>query len=54
MPCPHSPQAGRVILHSSDAHYLGDILEAEETVTLKEPSVEAFLAFLREPQKSNA
>ena len=50
LPCPHSPQAGRTILHSSDAHYLGDILEAEETVTLKERSVEAFLEYLRVPQ----
>ena len=36
----------RIILHSSDAHYLGDILEAEETVTLEERSVEAFLDYL--------
>ncbi len=54
LPCPHSPQAGRVILHSSDAHYLGDILEAEETVTLRERSVDAFLDYLRKPQESNA
>ena len=49
LPCAHGPQAGRVVLHSSDAHYLGDIYEAEEQVTLKERSVAAFLDYLREP-----
>ena len=47
LPCAHSPQAGKVVLHSSDAHYLGDILEAEETVELPERSVAAFLDYLR-------
>ena len=47
LPCAHSPQAGRVVLHSSDAHYLGDILEAQETVSLPERSVAAFLDYLR-------
>ena len=47
LPCPHSPQEGRVVLHSSDAHYLGDILEAEITTELEEPTVEAFLEMLR-------
>ncbi len=49
LPCPHTPQAGKVVLHSSDAHYLGDISEAEVSVTLEEPSVEAFLSYLRTP-----
>ena len=31
LPCAHTPQAGKVILHSSDAHNLGDILEPEIT-----------------------
>ena len=47
LPCPHTPQVGRVVLHSSDAHYLGDILEATETIELEERSVEAFLDKLR-------
>ena len=47
LPCAHSPQAGKVVLHSSDAHYLGDILEPEVTIELEECSVEAFLAKLR-------
>ena len=47
LPCAHTPQVGKVVLHSSDAHYLGDIMEAEETIELEEPSVEAFLELLR-------
>ncbi len=47
LPCPHTPQEGRVVLHSSDAHYLGDILEARETVDLPERSPAAFLEYLR-------
>ena len=47
LPCAHTPQEGRVVLHSSDAHYLGDIMEAEESVDLPEPTVAAFLDYLR-------
>ena len=47
LPCPHTPQVGKVILHSSDAHYLGDILEPEITTTLYEPTSKAFLELLR-------
>lgn len=47
LPCAHTPQEGRVVLHSSDAHYLGDIMEAEETITLPERSVVAFLDYLK-------
>ena len=46
LPCSHSAQAGRVVLHSSDAHYLGDILEAEVTIPLREKTVGAFLDYL--------
>ena len=52
LPCSHSAQAGRVVLHSSDAHYLGDILEAEVTLPLPERSVQAFLEYLRHPVKA--
>ena len=47
LPCAHTPQAGKVILHSSDAHNLGDILEPEITTSLPEPSAGAFLEMLR-------
>ena len=47
LPCPHTPQAGRVVLHSSDAHYLGDILEPEETFELPDRSAGSFLDALR-------
>ena len=49
LPCSHSAQAGRVVLHSSDAHYLGDILEPEVTIPLRDRSVDAFLDYLRNP-----
>ena len=48
LPCAHAPQAGKVVLHSSDAHYLGDIYEADITVRLEEPTVDAFLRYLRQ------
>ena len=51
LPCPHTPQQGRVVLHSSDAHYLGDILEAEIQTTMEEASVGAFLDMLRAGRK---
>ena len=47
LPCPHGPQQGRYVTHSSDAHYLGDILEPEVTMELEERSVAAFLDRLR-------
>ncbi len=47
LPCPHTPQVGKVVLHSSDAHYLGDILEPEVTVSIPELSSGAFLEMLR-------
>ncbi len=47
LPCAHTPQEGRVVLHSSDAHYLGDILEADVDIELEERSVAAFLEHLR-------
>ena len=48
LPCAHTPQEGRVVLHSSDAHYLGDIMEADVTIDLPERSVPAFLDYLRQ------
>ena len=46
LPCPAAAQAGRIVLHSSDAHYLGDIAEPEETVELEENTTAAFLRYL--------
>ncbi len=46
LPCAHTPQAGRRVLHSSDAHRLGDILEAEVSVQMSERSVIGFLQYL--------
>lgn len=48
LPCAHTPQAGRRVLHSSDAHRLGDILEAEVSVSLPEKSIAGFLRYLSE------
>ncbi len=53
LPCAHTPQEGRVVLHSSDAHYLGDIMEADVTMDLPERSVEAFLDHLRRGKPGN-
>ena len=50
LPCDPAVQAGRIVLHSSDAHYLGDILEPEITIHLPERSVAAFLDYLRHPE----
>ncbi len=47
LPCAHTPQEGCVVLHSSDAHYLGDIMEADVSIDLPERSVGAFLEYLR-------
>ena len=54
LPCAHTPQAGKVVLHSSDAHYLGDILEAEISMELPERSVAAFLEMLRQGRPDGA
>ena len=48
LPCDPVVQAGKLILHSSDAHYLGDMLEPEVTLRLEEPTVAAFLERLRQ------
>ena len=47
LPCPPEEQNARAVLHSSDAHYLGDILEAEVTVRIREKTPESFLDMLR-------
>jgi len=51
LPCPMDALEGRHTLHSSDAHYLGDILERESMLKLPEKSVAAFLHWLNSQQK---
>lgn len=46
LPCPDAPKENRRVLHSSDAHRLGDILEPEFSLTLKSRTIESFLQFL--------
>ncbi len=50
LPCPMEPMEHRHVLHSSDAHYLGDIQEPEFTLHLPERSVSAFLAWIDSPK----
>ena len=47
LPCPEDVSRGRFVLHSSDAHYLGDIAEPEESLELESSSIDAFLRLLR-------
>ncbi|MBR3905573.1 MAG: phosphoesterase [Clostridia bacterium] len=48
LPCPMEAADGKHVLHSSDAHYLEDILEQEFSLKLSERSVAAFLQWLTE------
>ncbi|MBQ9265091.1 MAG: phosphoesterase [Clostridia bacterium] len=50
LPCPFEPLENRHVLHSSDAHYLGDILEKESVLHLPEKSVQAFLKWIDSPK----
>ena len=47
LPCEESALRGRHVLHSSDAHYLGDIQEREHALQLKEGTVEELLRWMR-------
>ena len=46
LPCPLEPLENKHVLHSSDAHYLGDIQEPEFTLHLPEKTVSAFLNWI--------
>ncbi len=50
LPCPMEPRENRHVLHSSDAHYLGDIQEPESRLRLKEKTVSAVLEWMRSQQ----
>ena len=52
LPCPFEPLENKHVLHSSDAHYLGDIQEPEFTLHLPEKSVAALLSWMRSRQKA--
>ncbi|MBE5783611.1 MAG: PHP domain-containing protein [Clostridiales bacterium] len=50
LPCPLEPTEHRHVLHSSDAHYLGDIQEQEFLLKLPEKNVGAFLKWIDTPR----
>lgn len=50
LPCPMEPTENRHVLHSSDAHYLGDIQEQEFMLKLPQKSVAAFLKWIDTPR----
>ena len=52
LPCPLEPLENKHVLHSSDAHYLGDIQEPEFSLRLPEKSVAALLSWMRSQQKT--
>ncbi len=47
LPCDEKALEGRHVLHSSDAHYLGDIQEREHALRLEHRSVADLLAWMR-------
>ena len=47
LPCDEAALRGRHVLHSSDAHYLGDIQEREHALRLAHGTVEELLAWMR-------
>ena len=47
LPCDESALRGRHVLHSSDAHYLGDIQEREHALQLKEGTVRELLDWMK-------
>ena len=47
LPCDEKILAGRHVLHSSDAHYLGDIQEREHALRLEHRTAEALLEWMK-------
>lgn len=47
LPCEESALRGRHVLHSSDAHYLGDLQEREHALRLEHGTVEELLNWMR-------
>ena len=52
LPCPLEPLENKHVLHSSDAHYLGDIQEPDFSLRLPEKSVAALLNWMRSQQNA--
>lgn len=52
LPCDEAATRGKHVLHSSDAHYLGDILERESALRLPELTVSALLDWMRTPKEA--
>ncbi len=50
LPCDEGALRGRHVLHSSDAHYLGDIRERENALRLQHRTVADLLAWMRSKQ----
>lgn len=53
LPCDGKAAIGRHVLHSSDAHYLGDIQEREHALRLQNRTVEELLQWMRTPQAAS-
>ena len=51
LPCDEAALRGKHVLHSSDAHYLGDILVREHALRLDHESVEELLNWMRSVKK---
>ena len=51
LPCDEAVLRGKHVLHSSDAHYLGDIQEREHALRLDHESVEELLNWMRSVKK---
>ena len=51
LPCDEAALRGKHVLHSSDAHYLGDIQEREHALRLDHESVEELLNWMRSAKK---
>ena len=51
LPCDEAALRGKHVLHSSDAHYLGDIQEREHALRLDHESVEELLNWMRSVKK---
>ncbi len=54
LPCDENALIGRHVLHSSDAHYLGDIQEREHALKLKDFTLEELLNWMRSVKTDGA
>ena len=54
LPCAEGALCGRHVLHSSDAHYLGDIQEREHALRLREGTAREILRWMKSPKDDAA